>query len=170
MARYDGIRYGERVARGPDGNELALRQVYFESRAAGLPAEVKRRIMIGTYALSHGYYDAYYLKAQKVRTLIKQDFENVFEKVDALIAPTYPGLPFGIGELANDPLAMYLADVLTVPANLAGVPALSVPCGRAGALPIGAQIIGPRFREDVVLRVGNVVEMDHKQQTTDNRE
>ncbi|MBF8280605.1 MAG: glutamyl-tRNA(Gln) amidotransferase, A subunit [Candidatus Magasanikbacteria bacterium] len=157
MARYDGLRFGARVTNG-DSNDLL--RVYTQSRASGLPAEVKRRIMIGAYALSHGYYDAYYLKAQKVRTLIKQDFENVFEKVDALITPTYPGLPFGIGELVDNPLAMYLADVLTVPANLAGVPALSVPCGKVGTLPVGAQIIGPRFKEDIILRIGRAMERE----------
>jgi len=133
-----------------------LYHIYAHSRAVGFPEEVKRRILIGTYALSAGYYDAYYKKAQSVRTLIKRDFDEVFKKVDALITPTSPFPAFGIGEKANDPLALYLADIMVSPAALAGLPALSVPAGKTrGGLPVGVQIIGPRLAENRVLNVGN---------------
>ena len=137
--------------------------MYAKSRAQGFPEEVKRRILIGTYALSAGYYDAYYKKAQTVRTLIKKDFEDVFNPsaggVDALITPTSPFPAFDIGAKKDDPLALYMADVMVSPAALAGMPALSVPCGNtAGGLPVGVQIIGPRLGESMVLRVGSNLE------------
>ncbi len=153
FGRLDGVRYGARN-KGKD-----LFELYAKSRAVGFPEEVKRRILIGTYALSAGYYDAYYKKAQQVRTLIRKDFDEVFKIVDALITPTSPFPAFGIGEKANDPIAMYLADVLVAPAGVAGVPALSVPAGATKAgLPIGVQIIGPRLKEEVVLNVGRQLE------------
>ncbi|MFB6181448.1 MAG: Asp-tRNA(Asn)/Glu-tRNA(Gln) amidotransferase subunit GatA [Candidatus Magasanikbacteria bacterium] len=149
MARLDGMRYGTRE----EGKDLE--STYGKSRAEGFPDEVKRRIMIGTYSLSAGYYDKYYKKAQKVRTLIKQDFEHVFEEVDVLLTPTSPFPPFELGEKTGNVLDMYLADVFTVPAALAGIPALSVPVAENGeGLPVGAQIIGPRLKEDRVLKVG----------------
>lgn len=153
LGRMDGIRYGMRI-KGKD-----LYDLYAGSRAQGFPEEVKRRILIGTYALSAGYYDAYYKKAQTVRTLIKKDFEDVFKKVDALITPTSPFPAFGVGEKNNDPLALYMADVMVSPAALAGMPALSVPSGKTFAgLPVGVQIIGPRMGESIVLRVGSQLE------------
>ena len=126
---------------------------YFKTRGGGFGPEVKRRIMIGTYALSSGYYDAYYLKAQKVRTLIKSDFDKVFEKFDAVIAPTSPSVAFNIGDKVSDPLAMYLNDIFTVPANMAGVPGISIPCGFSNGLPVGLQIIGPVLGEEKCFRV-----------------
>jgi aspartyl-tRNA(Asn)/glutamyl-tRNA(Gln) amidotransferase subunit A len=155
LARLDGVRYGSRV------EAKNLFDLYAESRAHGFPEEVKRRILIGTYALSAGYYDAYYKKAQKVRTLIKDDFDKVFKKVDALITPTTPSPAFGLGEKINDPLALYLADVMVSPAAVAGMPALSLPAGMtAKGLPIGAQIIGARMNEATVLRVGHFLEIN----------
>ena len=157
LGRLDGIRYGVREY------EEGLYDTYAKSRANGFPEEVKRRIIIGTYALSAGYYDAYYRKAQKVRTLIKQDFENVFKKVDALVTPTAPYPAFAIGAKKDDILAMYLADVFEVPASLAGVPALSLPAGNTEAgLPVGLQVIGPRLKEETVLMVGNNIEKNIK--------
>jgi aspartyl-tRNA(Asn)/glutamyl-tRNA(Gln) amidotransferase subunit A len=133
--------------------------MYRQTRDQGFGAEVKRRIMLGTYALSSGYYDAYYLKAQKVRTLIARDFEQAFQQVDAIVTPTAPTAAFKIGEKADDPLAMYLADIYTVTADLAGVPGVSVPCGMTSSgLPIGLQILGRHFDEGTVLRVGRAVE------------
>ncbi len=126
----------------------------------GFGAEVKRRIMIGTYVLSSGYYDAYYLKASKVRTLLARDFLQAFESVDLLLGPTTPSLPFRLGEKADDPLAMYLSDVYTVTANLAGIPAISLPCGFANGLPIGLQLLGPHFSEGLLLRVSSAIEQD----------
>ncbi|TAN33082.1 Asp-tRNA(Asn)/Glu-tRNA(Gln) amidotransferase subunit GatA [Patescibacteria group bacterium] len=150
LGRLDGVRYGVRA------DAKNLYDLYAKSRAQGFPEEVKRRILIGTYALSAGYYDAYYKKAQKVRTLIKNDFENVFKDVDVLLTPTSPFPAFGLGEKADDPLAMYMADVMVAPAAVAGMPALSVPVGNnKKGLPIGAQIIGPRLGEEAVLQVGN---------------
>jgi aspartyl-tRNA(Asn)/glutamyl-tRNA(Gln) amidotransferase subunit A len=150
LARLDGIRYGVQEVQD------TLYNTYSNSRAEGFPEEVKRRIMMGTYALSAGYYDAYYKKAQKVRTCIAQDFETVFSQVDVLVSPTSPFTAFGIGEKSQDPLSMYLADVLVSPASLAGVPALSVPVGAASnGLPIGLQVIGPRLGESCVLQVGH---------------
>lgn len=149
LARFDGIRYGVRSREASD-----LEEIYRFSRAQGLPDEVKRRIMIGTYSLSSGYYDAYYLKAQKVRTLIRRDFDNVFLDVDVLLTPTAPTPPFNLGEKINDPLAMYLADVFVSPASVAGLCAISIPAGFSGDdLPIGVQIIGPRLGEEKILNV-----------------
>ena len=133
-----------------------LSEMYRRSRDQGFGAEVKRRIMLGTYALSAGYYDAYYLKAQKVRTLLAQDFAAAFNKVDAIVTPTSPTAAFKLGEKVDDPLAMYLADIFTVTANLAGIPGISVPCGETKEkLPIGLQILGKHFDEATILRVGN---------------
>ena len=154
LARYDGIRYGVRVDQG-DG----LIELYRQSRAAGFGAEVKRRIMLGTYALSSGYYDAYYLKAQKVRTLIRQDFLDAFEKVDTILTPVAPTPAFGLGEKLDDPLQMYLSDIFTIPVNLAGTCAMSLPCGMSKEnLPIGLQLIGQPFAEEQILRVGHAYE------------
>src|SRR6058998_1290698 len=153
LARYDGVRYGHRA------KEKGLLEMYMKTRQEGFGAEVKRRIMLGTYALSAGYYDAYYGKAQAVRTLIKQDFDSAFEKVDVILAPTAPKTAFKIGENVNDPLAMYLEDVFTLPASLAGVPAISLPCGLSSRkLPIGLQIIGRPFEEEKVLRAAYAYE------------
>ncbi|OGH66417.1 MAG: aspartyl/glutamyl-tRNA amidotransferase subunit A [Candidatus Magasanikbacteria bacterium RIFCSPHIGHO2_02_FULL_41_13] len=149
LGRLDGIRYGAR-AEGED-----LYDVYAKTRGKGFPEEVKRRIMIGTYALSAGYYDAYYRKAQKVRTLIIRDFENVFNSVDVLITPTSPTPAFAIGEKINDPLAMYLADIFVGPAAVSGIPGLSIPAGKTKTgLPVGLQILGPRLKEEKVLNLG----------------
>ncbi|MBI5290441.1 MAG: Asp-tRNA(Asn)/Glu-tRNA(Gln) amidotransferase subunit GatA [Chloroflexi bacterium] len=157
LARFDGVRYGARA------DAPTLWDEYRQTRGAGFGAEVKRRIMLGTYALSTGYYDAYYLQAQKVRTLIKGDFDSAFDDVDVIACPTSPTTAFKIGEKADDPLAMYLADVFTLPANLAGIAGVSVNCGfdRAG-LPVGLQLLGPAFIEDRLLRVAHVF-----QQTTE---
>ena len=153
LARFDGVRYGVR-AENPD----SLIDLYRKSRSQGFGAEVKRRIMLGTYALSSGYYDAYYLKAQKVRTLIKQDFDKAFEKYDVIIGPTAPTTAFKIGEKIDDPLTMYLNDICTIPVNLAGLPAISVPCGLADGLPVGMQIIGRAFDEATLLRAAYAYE------------
>jgi aspartyl-tRNA(Asn)/glutamyl-tRNA(Gln) amidotransferase subunit A len=153
LARYDGVRFGLRV----EGESID--QMYALTRAAGFGAEVRRRVLIGTYALSAGYYDAYYLKAQRVRALIARDFAEAFERVDCLLAPTAPSAAFPIGEPVDDPIAMYLNDVFTVPANLAGLPAVSVPAGlSADGLPLGLQVIGRAFDEALVLRVAQVLE------------
>ena len=136
-----------------------LSEMYRRSRDEGLGAEVKRRIMLGTYALSAGYYDAYYLKAQKVRTLLTRDFDEAFRKVDAIVTPTSPTAAFRLGEKSNDPLAMYLADIYTVTADLAGIPGISVPCGETKEkLPIGLQILGKHFAESTILRVAHAYE------------
>jgi aspartyl-tRNA(Asn)/glutamyl-tRNA(Gln) amidotransferase subunit A len=153
LARYDGVRYGLRDAEAED-----LWDAYRRSRQQGLGAEVKRRIMLGTYALSAGYYDAYYLKAQQVRTLIKEDFERVFEKVDLIVAPVSPTVAFPIGEKADDPLEMYLSDVFTLSVNLAGNCGASVPCGFADGLPVGLQLVGAAFDEARMLRVAYAYE------------
>jgi aspartyl-tRNA(Asn)/glutamyl-tRNA(Gln) amidotransferase subunit A len=153
LARYDGVRYGARV----DGEDLI--DMYERTRAAGFGAEVKRRIMIGTYVLSAGYYDAYYLRAQKIRALILRDFTNAFASVDAILTPTAPSAAFGLGEKMDDPVTMYLNDVFTVPASLAGVPAMSVPAGlNAEGLPLGLQIIGKHFDEETVFSVAAAIE------------
>ena len=153
LARYDGMRYGHR-ARAKD-----LTETYMLSREEGFGPEVKRRIMLGTYVLSAGYYEAYYLKAQKVRTLIKKDFDEVFNKCDAIITPTAPTTAFKIGEKTQDPLQMYLSDIYTISVNLAGVPALSLPCGfDSHGLPIGMQIIGKRFDESTILNIAYAYE------------
>jgi aspartyl-tRNA(Asn)/glutamyl-tRNA(Gln) amidotransferase subunit A len=154
LARYDGVKYG---FRSKDAESLI--SMYTQTRAKGFGAEVKRRIMIGTYALSAGYYDAYYLKAQKVRTLIKQDFEKAFESVDVLVCPTAPTTAFKAGEKTADPLSMYLSDLMTIPVNLAGLPGLSLPCGfDAQGLPIGLQIISNVLREDRMFQVAYAYE------------
>jgi aspartyl-tRNA(Asn)/glutamyl-tRNA(Gln) amidotransferase subunit A len=153
LARYDGVRFGLRV------EGASLDEMYELTRAAGFGAEVRRRILIGTYVLSAGYHDAYYLKAQRVRSLIARDFATAFERVDAILAPTAPSAAFAIGENSDDPVAMYLNDVFTVPASLAGLPAISVPAGlSADGLPLGLQIIGRAFDEEGVLRVAGVLE------------
>jgi aspartyl-tRNA(Asn)/glutamyl-tRNA(Gln) amidotransferase subunit A len=153
LARFDGLRYGSRQNEDKDWHTT-----FSEIRAKGFGPEVKRRIMLGTYALSAGYYGRYYLKALKVRTLIKEDFLRAFKEVDILASPTMPIPAFKIGERINDPLSLYMADVFTVPINLAGVPAISVPCGFAGRLPVGLQLIGPHFCEAAVLRAAQAFE------------
>ncbi|WP_339851262.1 Asp-tRNA(Asn)/Glu-tRNA(Gln) amidotransferase subunit GatA [uncultured Nisaea sp.] len=153
LARYDGVRYGLRV----DGDSLI--DMYENTRAEGFGEEVKRRILIGTYVLSAGYYDAYYLKAQKVRALIQKDFNDAYQTVDAILTPTAPSAAFAIGENQDDPIKMYLNDVFTVPASLAGLPGISVPVGLSGdGLPLGLQILGKAFDEETVLKVGGVLE------------
>jgi len=154
LARYDGVRYGLRAAQ-----VKTLAEMYRRTRDEGFGAEVKRRIMLGTYALSAGYYDAYYLKAQKVRTLLARDFQQAFEKVDAIVTPTTPTTAFKLGEKSNDPLAMYLADIFTVTADLTGNPGISVPCGYSSEnLPIGLQILGRHYDEAGILRLGHALE------------
>lgn len=154
LARFDGVRYGFRA----EGSHN-LRETYYKTREEGFGAEVKRRIMLGTYVLSSGYYDAYYSKAQKVRTLLRQDYQNAFTKCDAILTPTSPSTAFKIGEKSDDPLAMYLSDIYTVSANLAGVPAVSVPCGLSdNQLPIGVQLIGKNWSEDLLLNLTNSYE------------
>jgi aspartyl-tRNA(Asn)/glutamyl-tRNA(Gln) amidotransferase subunit A len=154
VARYDGVRYGLRAA--ADGDLLSM---YKQTRAEGFGPEVKRRIMLGTYALSSGYYDAYYKKAQQVRTLLRQDFQQAFTECDALLSPVAPTPAFRLGERLDDPLQMYLADIFTAPVSLAGVPAMSVPCGYTQRdLPIGLQIIASPFQEAMVLQVGAAFE------------
>ena len=157
VARYDGIRYGYSTYHAQDGDN-DLRAVYERSRTDGFGKEVKRRIMLGTYVLSAGYYDAYYKKAQQVRTKIKEDFKNAFTKVDVIATPTSPTVAFRFGEKTQDPLSMYLADVFTVPVNLAGVPAMSLPCGTSEGLPVGLQLIAPWFGEPLLFSVGKEVE------------
>jgi aspartyl-tRNA(Asn)/glutamyl-tRNA(Gln) amidotransferase subunit A len=153
LARYDGVRYGLRVP------GATLTEMYRQTRDRGFGAEVKCRIMLGTYALSAGYYDAYYLRAQRVRTLIARDFADAFQKVDAIITPTAPTPAFRLGEKTSDPLTMYLADIYTVTGSLAGVPGISVPCGTTKAgLPVGMQILGPHFREGLVLQIAQAFE------------
>ncbi|WP_257461383.1 Asp-tRNA(Asn)/Glu-tRNA(Gln) amidotransferase subunit GatA [Archangium lipolyticum] len=158
LARYDGVRYGHRTREAK-----GLKDMYGMTRDEGFGPEVKRRIMLGTYALSAGYYDAYYLKAQKVRTLIREDFTKAFTQVDALVTPTSPVPAFKLGEKVNDPLSMYLMDVCTLPCNLAGLPGLSLPCGftKAG-LPIGLQLMGRPFDEAKLLRIGRAFEREHE--------
>jgi aspartyl-tRNA(Asn)/glutamyl-tRNA(Gln) amidotransferase subunit A len=152
LARFDGVRYSKRTS------DESVEAMYSESRDRGFGTEVKRRIMIGTYALSSGYYDAYYSKAQKVRGLIKQDFDRAFQQVDALIGPTSPTPAFKIGEKSNDPIAMYLSDVYTVPINLAGIPSISVPAGTVSGLPFGLQITGDKLQEAKILRIAYAFE------------
>lgn len=153
LSRFDGVRYGLR-----SDNSDNLIEMYKQSRSEGFGEEVKRRIMLGTFALSSGYYDAYYKKAQKVRTLIKEDFTNIFEKYDVIIGPTAPSASFKCGSMTKDPLTMYMNDILTIPVNLAGVPAISVPCGLSDGLPIGLQIIGKHFDESTIYRVAHAFE------------
>ena len=152
LARYDGVRFGHRTARATNHVDL-----FEKSREEGFGPEVKQRIMIGTYALSAGYYDAFYLKAQKVRTLIKRDFDLAFKKYDAIIAPTAPTVAFKLGEV-SDPLAMKLNDVLTIPANMAGIPAISLPCGFSNGLPIGLQLMAPNFGEETLFQIAYAYE------------
>jgi aspartyl-tRNA(Asn)/glutamyl-tRNA(Gln) amidotransferase subunit A len=159
LARYDGVRYGFRAK-----NARTLSEMYRRSRDEGFGTEVKRRIMLGTYALSAGYYDAYYLKAQKVRTLLTRDFEEAFRKVDAIVTPTSPTAAFKLGEKTDDPLAMYLADIYTVTADLAGIPGISIPCGQtAERLPIGLQILGKHFDEATILRLAHAYESNMRE-------
>jgi aspartyl-tRNA(Asn)/glutamyl-tRNA(Gln) amidotransferase subunit A len=153
LARYDGVRYGLRVP----GD--TLEDMYEKTRSAGFGKEVKRRIMMGTYVLSAGYYDAYYLKAQKIRRLITRDFQEAYKKVDLILTPTTPNAAFAIGEEPKDPVTMYMNDVLTVPANLAGLPALSVPAGLTGeGMPLGLQVIARAFEEERILNAGYFIE------------
>ncbi len=148
LSRYDGVHYGHRSDKQND-----LMDMYLNTRKEGFGPEVKRRIIIGTYALSSGYYDAYYLKAQKVRTLIKQDFDNTFKDFDVVMSPTCPSPAFKVGEKVSDPLSMYLSDIATIPINLAGIPAISIPCGFDNDLPVGLQIMGKAFDEETLFRV-----------------
>lgn len=154
LARYDGIRYGRK-------NNVVVKDIletYLKNRGSGFGSEAKRRIILGTYSLSSGYYDAYYIKAQKVRALIAEDFKNAFSKVDAILAPTTPNLPFNIGEKIEDPLSMHLSDIFTVTANLAGLPAISLPCGKSGNFSVGAQILTNRFEEDLLFNIAKKFE------------
>ena len=161
LARYDGVRYGFRATK-----EKGLLEMYLKTRQEGFGPEVKRRIMLGTYALSAGYYDAYYAKAQSVRTLIKRDFEEAFKEVDVIVTPTMPTTAFKLGEKTQDPLQMYLSDIFTISVNLAGVPAIVVPCGiSSGKLPIGLQIIGRAFEEEKILRAAHAFEQATKWHT-----
>jgi aspartyl-tRNA(Asn)/glutamyl-tRNA(Gln) amidotransferase subunit A len=153
LARFDGIRYGHRCGQASD-----LIELYSRTRAEGFGPEVKRRIILGTYVLSSGYYDAYYLKAQKVRSLIRRDFVEAFRRVDLIAAPTTPSVAWRVGELADDPLSIYLADIFTIPANLAGICGMSVPCGSDGGLPVGLQLMAPSLGEALLLRAGRAVE------------
>lgn len=152
LARYDGVRYGNQV-QGED-----LLDTYMKTRGQGFGDEVKRRIMLGTYALSSGYYDAYYVKAQKVRTLIKQDFDTAFETCDVILAPTSPTVAFGIGSRTDDPYQMYLADAFTIPANMAGIPGISVPCGFSDGMPVGMQLLGKAFDETRLIGIAHAYE------------
>ncbi|MGB9839263.1 Asp-tRNA(Asn)/Glu-tRNA(Gln) amidotransferase subunit GatA [Thermovenabulum sp.] len=153
LARYDGIRYGVRAKNYED-----LIDLYKKTRSEGFGAEVKRRIMLGTYALSAGYYDAYYLKAQKVRTLVKRDFDKAFEKYDLILSPVAPSTAFKIGEMVDDPLKMYMSDVCTIPVNMAGLPAISIPVSFSNGLPVGIQLIGKAFDEGTLLKVSYTLE------------
>jgi aspartyl-tRNA(Asn)/glutamyl-tRNA(Gln) amidotransferase subunit A len=153
LARYDGVRYGYRSSHAAD-----LAEMYESTRGEGFGPEVKRRIMIGTYALSSGYYDVYYGQAQKVRTLVRRDFETAFGQVDLIVSPTSPTVAFGMGTRTADPLAMYMSDICTLPVNLAGLPAISIPCGLAGQLPVGFQIVGPAFSENRILAAAHALE------------
>jgi aspartyl-tRNA(Asn)/glutamyl-tRNA(Gln) amidotransferase subunit A len=154
LARYDGVKYGFR-----SGDNISDSvKMYEATRSEGFGTEVKRRIMLGTYVLSAGYYDAYYLKAQEARTLIKQDFDEAFKEVDCMITPVSPCLPFKLGEKIADPLQMYLVDIYTVSLNLSGLPGMSINCGNVDGLPVGMQIIGKAFDEEMVLRIGNAYE------------
>jgi aspartyl-tRNA(Asn)/glutamyl-tRNA(Gln) amidotransferase subunit A len=153
LARFDGVRYGTRAESDGNWNES-----FAETREEGFGAEVKRRILLGTYALSAGYHDKYYQKAQDARAWVRQDFEDAFADVDVIASPTMPVLPFELGESLDDPLRMYLADANTTPANLANLPAISVPAGEADGLPVGLQLVGPKFGEETVIRAASAVE------------
>ena len=154
LARFDGVRYGM-----SEQDAQNITEAYTKTRRKGFGAEVRRRVMLGTYALSSGYYDAYYLKAQKVRTLIKQDFDDAFASCDAIVSGTSPTVAFPIGSRTQDPLSMYLCDVLTLGGNLAGLPGISVPCGMSEGLPVGLQVLAPQWREDTALRVARAYEL-----------
>ena len=154
LARFDGVRYGM-----SEQDAQNITDAYMKTRRKGFGAEVRRRVMLGTYALSTGYYDAYYLKAQKVRTLIKQDFDDAFANCDAIVSGTSPTVAFPIGSRTQDPLSMYLCDVLTLGGNLAGLPGISVPCGMSEGLPVGLQVLAPQWREDIALRVARAYEL-----------
>ena len=154
LARFDGVRYGL-----SEQDAQNITEAYMKTRRKGFGAEVRRRVMLGTYALSSGYYDAYYLKAQKVRTLIKQDFDAAFAQCDAIVSGTSPTVAFPLGAKTQDPLAMYLCDVLTLGGNLAGLPGISIPCGMSEGLPVGLQVLAPQWREDVALRVARAYEV-----------
>jgi aspartyl-tRNA(Asn)/glutamyl-tRNA(Gln) amidotransferase subunit A len=163
LARYDGVKFGHRSKAAPD-----LLTMYYNTRHEGFGTEVKRRIMLGTYALSAGYYDAYYLKAQKIRTLIKRDFDAAYREADILLSPTSPTVAFKLGEKSGDPLSMYLSDIATIPVNLAGLPAISLPCGFSQGLPIGLQIIGNVLEEEKILKAAYAYEQAtawHKEKT-----
>jgi aspartyl-tRNA(Asn)/glutamyl-tRNA(Gln) amidotransferase subunit A len=153
LARYDGVRYGHRVERSE-----SLIEMYERTRAEGFGDEPKRRIMLGTYALSAGYYEAFYGQAQKVRTVIVREHAELFERFDILVSPTSPSVAFGIGAKTEDPIAMYLSDVFTIPSNMAGLPGLSIPCGLSEGLPVGLQLIGPQFSENVLFRAAHALE------------
>ena len=158
LARFDGLRYGNNF----EGEIENTKDIYLNNRTSGFGKEVKKRIMLGTYTLSSGYYDAYYKRALKVRTLIRQDFEKVLENVDVILGPTSPCLPFKIGEKSDDPMSMYLADIYTVSINLAGVPGISVPCGKsANGLPIGVQLIGAPFEEEKLFNVSSLIQQKY---------
>lgn len=159
LARYDGIKFGHSVVKNKKEKNNLL-DVYLKSRQEGFGNEAKRRIMLGTYTLSAGYYEAYYLRAQKVRTLIKKDFEEAFKKVDLILTPTCPTTAFKFGEKTKDPISMYLADIFTVSINLAGLPAISIPCGKAEGLPVGLQIIGPWFGEEKIFSFAKLLERE----------
>ena len=158
LARYDGIKYGYSISKEQRSKGKELLDVYLRSREEGFGEEVRIRIMLGTYALSAGYYEAYYLRAQKVRTLIKEDFEKAFQKVDLILTPVSPTPAFKIGEKIEDPLKMYLSDIFTIAVNLAGLPAISIPVGRVNNLPVGLQIIGRPFEENKILEAGQILE------------
>jgi len=159
LARFDGLRYGFSAE---ENEEDEIMDAYLKNRTQGFGREVKRRIMLGTYTLSSGYYDAYYKRALKARTLIKRDFEKAFEKVDVILGPTSPILPFKLGEKYDDPMAMYLADIYTVSINLAGVPAISIPCGKSSeGLPIGMQLIAAPFGEDKLYKIASIFEKQY---------
>ena len=154
LARFDGVKYGL-----SDQDAQNITDAYLNTRRKGFGAEVRRRVMLGTYALSSGYYDAYYVKAQKVRTLIKRDFDEAFAKCDAIVSATSPTVAFPLGSRTQDPLSMYLCDVLTLGGNLAGLPGISVPCGMSQGLPVGLQVLAPQWREDIALRVARAYEV-----------
>lgn len=158
LARYDGIKYGFSKAKSKDAKQKTLLDLYLETRQEGFGEAVRRRIMLGTYTLSAGYYEAYYKKAQQVRTLVKKDFDQAFEKVDLILGPVSPTPAFKIGEKISDPLTMYLSDIYTVPVNLAGLPAASVPCGFVNNLPVGLHIIGSRFGEEKIFQLSSSYE------------
>jgi len=162
LARFDGVRYGMSKVKSQKSKVKSLLDAYLQIRGEGFGEEVRRRIMLGTYALSAGYYDAYYLRAQKVRTLIKQDFDKAFQKVDVILTPTSPTPAFKIGEKITDPLTMYLADIFTIAVNLAGVPSLSLPVGRAGDLPVGIQIIGKPLDDYEILDIAQAFEQKYE--------